>query len=818
MKHQSNNTLDSIRTSILALLDEAGTNYKKSNEISKRLGIKATSPDYELVRTALSDLESEGLILRTSHRRYGRKVPLVVIEGPIRNMKGRGWIVESKEKGGESLEIDGRLLWTAFDGDTVRAKMVVAPRPGKLGQGEVVSVLERGNDTVVGTLQQGRQIYLDPDARRIHRTITVNRKNLGGARIGDKVVLRLHKWTDPDQDPEGTVVERLGRAGEMNAEIESIAASYHLRHRFPDEVVAAAEEIPSAIPASEIALRRDLRDTTIITIDPHDARDFDDAVSIEEHPDGEVTLGIHIADVSHYVTEGSALDIEAYSRGTSVYLVTGVIPMLPERLSNDICSLRPNEDRLAYSVLVRLSPRGAIRSYEIVKSIINSKRRFSYEEALEVLETGTGDYANELTAINRMAHALRKARHRKGSVDFDRAELKFRLDENNHPVEVLQKRATESTRLIEDCMLLANRIVAEHVGKNVKEGGNPFIYRIHDVPPQDKLVELAAMVKELGFSLPTDNIQPKDIQKLLESVKGSEWEELVKETTLRSMAKAVYSEFNIGHFGLAFPHYTHFTSPIRRYPDLIVHRMLAEYAAGMSTRRRNEHASSLDGIARHCSERERAAVDAERESIKIAEVRFLKDHVGDEFEAAISGVMAFGIFAELKGLGIEGLVRMRSLSDDYYIYDERQRSFRGRHTGKVYRLGDHIHVRVIRVNEIASQIDMELIEEAEFRDGKVAEPTRRFTGRGDDRRSKSATQKPRGSTQKRAKSGESKRKSAGPKAKSVGPNVKSASAPKAKSAGPKAKSAGPNVKSAGPNVKSAPPRTKKSAAKRSKRR
>lgn len=715
-KSQAEHTLASIREAVTGALDDVAPELLKSNEISRTIGIKATDPAYDLVRQALEELEDEGVIFRTSRRRYGRKVPNVAIEGRLEQRRG-DWLVIPDDDPEHPYEIERHNLWTAFHGDRVRAKLVVAPRADEPPQGEVTRVIERANPTIVGTIQHGRQYYLNPDDRRIHRTITIGRKGLNGARAGDKVVAKLHEWTDPYADPEGRVVEILGRAGEMDVEIASIAAAHRLPHVFPREVLEEAAAIPAEFSDEDLRDRRDLRAMAIFTIDPVDARDFDDAISIEQHDNGEVTLGIHIADVGHYVPEGSAIDEEAYRRGTSVYLVTGVIPMLPERLSNDLCSLRPHEDRLAYSVFVRLSPRGAIRSYEITKSIINSKRRFTYEEALEVLETREGDFARELLAIDRMARVLRANRRKKGSIDFDKPETRFLLDDEGHPVEVMQKRATESTRLIEDCMLLANRVVAEHVGKQrtSKRGEQtPFIYRIHDVPPKEKLLELAAFVRNFGYTLPVDNVKPKDIQRLIDQVKGTDEEDLVTEVTLRAMAKAVYSEFNIGHFGLAFDWYTHFTSPIRRYPDLIVHRMLFEYHRGMSQGRRAEYARKLGGMADHCSERERAAVEAERDSIKIAGVEFLKDHLGDVFEATVSGVMPFGIFAELNRFGIEGLVRLRSISDDYYVYDERTRSLRGRRSRKIYRLGDRIHVRVIRVDDIETEIDMELIEEEEY--------------------------------------------------------------------------------------------------------
>lgn len=759
-------TLESIRKKVFEILTEESPNLLKTNELSKRIRIKATDPEHDLVRRALEELESEGLIIRTARRRYGRAVPDITVDGRLRMAKRGQWEVIPKEGGDTGIVVDGRSLWTAMHGDLVRAKVTSAAGFGERPRGEVTQVLERANDLIVGTLRQAhRHFFVEPDDRKLHRTIAVRKNRIGTAKVGDKVAIKLYDWNDPYEEPEGTITRSLGRAGEMNAEIESIALTYRLPYVFPDAVLAEAERFPDVLTPGDLKGRRDLRDYDIFTIDPHDARDFDDAVSIEEHDDGDATIGVHIADVSHYVREGSELDREAYKRGTSVYMVTGVIPMLPERLSNDLCSLKPDVDRLTYSVFIRLSPRGAVRTYEITKSVIRSKRRFTYEEALEVLESGKGDYAHELLALNRMAHRLRENRRRKGSVDFSTTELKFRLDENNYPVEVIPKTATESTRLIEDCMLLANRMVAEYVArrkfpKNGERGGmlNPFIYRIHDVPPKEKLLELAQFVKSLGYELPVDNIQPKDIQKLIDSARGSDEEQAITEVTLRSMAKAVYSELNIGHFGLAFQYYTHFTSPIRRYPDLIVHRMLDEYQHEMPVSRRHEYQATLGGIADQCSERERAAVEAERASIKIAEVEYLKRHVGDVFEATISGVMPFGMFAEIIQLGIDGLVRMRDLTDDYYYFDEKARSFKGRRSKKSYRLGDRVYVRVMRVDELKSEIDMEIIDEEDYRrDLDSAPPTAsvrvsKTVPSGSRRRSGGATSAAPGATSGRAKS------------------------------------------------------------------
>ena len=711
----------SIRDRIVAILTDSSPRLLKTNELSKALGIPAESPDNELVRDILEELQEQNVIFKGPRRRFGRVVPDTAIQGELRMIDSGRWELIPEDGTSAVLKFDRDEIWTAFHGDIVRARPLSLARAGEIPWGEVTRVIERRVDRIVGTVRQGRELYLQPDSRRVHCTITIPRKWIANARIGDKVVVELFDWTDPELEPTGKVVRRIGPAGQMNAEIASLVEQFDVRVAFPEEVIAEAESFSSTLGPSDLKDRRDLRDEAIFTIDPYDARDFDDAISIRRHEDGDVTLGVHIADVGHYVQEGSALDREAFQRGTSIYLVTGVIPMLPERLSNELCSLRPDEDRLAYTVEVRLSPRGAIRDYEIFKSVIRSKRRFTYEEALEILETGEGDYAEDLLAINKIAHALRSNRKRKGSIDFDTTELKFRLDDDDIPVEVLPKKATESTRLIEDCMLLANRVVAEHIGRfkhldRRKRGGdrNPFLYRIHDVPPKDKLIELSKFVKQFGYTMPIDNVKPKDLQRLVHAAKNGGHGQLVTEVALRSMAKAVYAEFNIGHFGLAFDWYTHFTSPIRRYPDLIVHRLLHEYQTGMSGERIAEHSANVGWIADHSSIRERVAVDAERRSIKIAEVEYLSEHVGDVYGATIISVLPFGMFAELKNLGIEGLIPTRLLDGDSFRFDERRKELVGRKTNRRYRIGQNVYVRVIKVDAVNQEIDLGLIDAREY--------------------------------------------------------------------------------------------------------
>jgi ribonuclease R len=481
---------------------------------------------------------------------------------------------------------------------------------------------------------------------------------------------------------------------------------------FPPAVEREAASFPETIPAQEVAARLDLRNIACVTIDPEDAKDFDDAVSYERLPNGMIRLGVHIADVSYYVKEGSALDAEAFQRGTSVYLVNEVIPMLPERLSNDLCSLRPHTDRLTYSVLMDMTDDGVVETYTIARSIIRSSRRFTYEEVQEILERGKGEFADMLRPLHKLTQVLTRKRKKAGSIDFDTGEAKFRFDEDGLPSAIIKKVRLDAHRLIEECMLLANKVVAQHIGMvRRNEHARPFIYRVHDVPDPSRLEDLGNFVKHLGYSLDVKHgVSSLQLQRLLDKVKGTEVENVVNEVALRSMAKAVYSEKNIGHFGLAFKYYTHFTSPIRRYPDLVVHRLLHEYEKGLSAARRAELARRLPIICRQSSERERLAAEAERESVKVMQVEFMKRHVGDEFEGVIAGVTNFGLFVEINDLLVEGLVRMRDLTDDYYLFDEQRYQLKGRSRGKVYRLGDTVRVQVVSVNPERREIDFRIVD------------------------------------------------------------------------------------------------------------
>ena len=683
-----------------------------------------TKEEHLAFKHSLRSLIDAGKINRVHGGRYGHFELPQSVAGLFKMTKqGFGTVaVEGQE---DVISISPRDRGMAVHGDTVEVSLFAQSskhiEKGQPREGEVVKILKRGRVDLVGTLDRSKNFYIViPDDRKIARDVFVAAEHLNKAKPGDKVVVQIDSWGVGHLNPEGRVVEVLGRAGEVTAELQSVIREFRLPLHFPAEVMRETNQLPEAIPASEYSRRLDLRKEVCLTIDPEDAKDFDDAVSLTELPDGDFRLGVHIADVSYYVTEGSQVDQDALKRGTSVYFPNMVIPMIPERLSNILCSLRPDEDRLTFSVLMTVTPKGIVTAYEIRETVIRSARRFSYEEVESLLDESSEAHAatnadskmvETLRTMQKLSVLLTKKRMKEGSIDFETAEAKFTFDENGSPSEIRRKARLRSHRLVEEFMLLANQVVAQHIGLAKKEDHRrPFLYRIHDSPDPDRLRELAAFVEQFGYKLNVDgSVRSKDLQKLLDQVRGSEVENVINEVALRSMAKAVYSEHNIGHYGLGFSYYSHFTSPIRRFPDLVIHRLLKEYARSASLERRKEIERRLPFIAKQSSVMERVAMEAERAAVKVMQVEFMKRHVGDEFEGIISGVMRFGIFIEITDLLVEGLVHVRDLEDDYYEYDEKKYSLIGSKLGKRYRLGDTVHVRVLRVNPEEREIDFGIV-------------------------------------------------------------------------------------------------------------
>ena len=717
-----------MRKELVSILKQNEGQLFKTNEISKMMRIKSDDPEYQDLRHLIHSLEEEGVIQRGSRRRFGiGGAKRDTVEGLIKfTPTGNALVHPSTESAiDDTILVRKRDLGDANDGDIVKVALLPKKKDDR-PQGEVLEVVERPTKAITGKVRKGRSNYYVVPEDSNGRDIMVTRKDLQGAREGDRVHVELYDLQDEFGSPEGRVTTVMGQTMNFKDEMAKLAEEYNLPGEFPQDVLDEAHAYPEEIPKAEIAKRLDLRGETIFTIDPEDAKDFDDAVSLTKNDDGTLQLGVHIADVSHYVTEGSALDEEALFRGTSVYLVGGVIPMLPERLSNELCSLRPDEDKLTYSVFMDVEPdTGKVVKASFAKSVIRSVMRFSYEEAEERTMTGKGKYAKLLREMKKLSEKLYQYRRQHGSIDFETDEVRFRFDENWVPVEAYKKERLGSMRMIEDFMLAANRAVAEFISRKAKQGRElPFLYRIHADPDPEKLRELAILAKALGYDLKAENASPATIQKFLDSIKGKPEEKLLNQLMLRSMAKAVYAEHNVGHFGLAFMHYTHFTSPIRRYPDLIVHRMLFQYQqkGGMKSERMHQYYQELPDIADQTSNLERRATEAERASNKVAQMFLLKDLVGEEFEATVSGVTNFGLFVQLEN-GAEGLVHVRQLPGRFYFDEvhytlvQQSSSYRGpggmreKSKSKRYRMGDKLRVQLIRVNQERREVDFRIVED-----------------------------------------------------------------------------------------------------------
>jgi ribonuclease R len=673
--------------------ENSGSSFK-SKEVAKRLKIK-DDQSYQQLKSTLHQLESEQFLSRNGKRYklYSMPDTNILIGYFNLNDGGYGFVTPKNSKTGD-IFIAARNINSAFHGDKVEV-VLFAKQKGKNLEGQITKVIERKRKEIVGQLKKSRSFYfVTPDDPKIHRDIYVDEKRLKDSKAGDKVAVGKISWEDRMQNPVGEIVEVIGKEGTLHAEVTSIAREFGIPFLFNEKTILEAENINLEISDEEINKRLDFRKQTVFTIDPVDAKDFDDALSIEKLENGNYKVGVHIADVSHYVKAGASIDKEASNRGNSVYFVGKAIPMLPEKLSNNICSLVSNEDRFTFSVIFELNEKGVVLNHQIAKTIINSKRRFTYDEAQKIIESGQGDYSKEITLLNDLAKLLRSMRMKSGSFEFFTPEVEFQLDGNGHPSKVIKKEIRESNMLVEEFMLLANKTIAERI---FSRGNVPFVYRVHDYPDEEKITEFARFVKSLGYTFnPKAGKAASQFNQLMRQVRGTEEEGVINELAVRSMAKAVYSTKNIGHYGLGFKNYTHFTSPIRRYADLLVHRILDKTL--VSKGGKNYSLDLLTKICEHISTTERTAMEAERRSVKLKQIQFLQDRLGEEFHAVISGVANYGIFVELTDILAEGLIRARDLEGDFYVLDEKKYSLIGKRTKKQFRLGDKITVKLVRVD------------------------------------------------------------------------------------------------------------------------
>ena len=685
-----------------------------------------THPLKMLAMDIMDEMSWDDAITKVSDNSYKLNTNGQVQEGRfVRKSNGKNsFIPDGSDK---PIFVSERNSMSALTGDRVRVSMM-ARRRNHIKEAQVIEILQRAKDQFVGRLRVDKDIaFLVTAENTMAQNILIPKNKLKGGKTDDKAVVKVTAWPDSEHKSIiGEVVDVLGKTGDNDVEMNTILAQYGLPYKYPKNVEAAAEKITGEITEQDVAEREDFRDTWTCTIDPKDAKDFDDALSIKKLDNGLYQVGVHIADVSHYVTEGSIIDREAVKRATSVYLVDRTIPMLPERLCNFVCSLRPNEEKLCYSAIFDLDDNAEIRASRIVHTIIRSNRRYAYEEAQQVLEDngvvdGTGEpapnpgkegykdeYGWEICTLDRLAKLLRKKRFKDGSVMFDTEELHFDIDEKGHPIRCYFKRSKDANKLIEEFMLLANRTVAESVGR-VPKGKKPkvFPYRVHDNPDPEKMEALRKFIAPFGLKVKTDGTRKamiKSINKLMTDVGEQREAKVVQTVTLRAMMKAKYTTHNIGHFGLGFDYYTHFTSPIRRYPDTMVHRLLTKYQNGG----RSANEKHCEDLCEHCSDMEQLAQNAERDSIKFKMVEFMGDKIGNEYDAHISGITSYGIYAEIDENHCEGMVPMRDLDDDYYEFDEKNFLLRGRRHHHKYQLGDPIRIKVARANVEKRQLDFTL--------------------------------------------------------------------------------------------------------------
>lgn len=674
------------------------------------------SVDYRDFYKLLDEMEKEGLIIKTHKDRYGIPEKMNLVVGKLQcNQRGFGFVIlDNKEL--KDVFISSDDMNGALHGDKVVARLISKNGEGRSQEGEIIRILERVNKTVVGTFENSKNFgFVIPSDTRINMDIFIPKSDINNAKTNQIVIVEITKWPEKRRNPEGRIVEILGHKNDTGTDILAIIKKYGLPENFPEEVIAEAERIPEEIHEAEIKRRLDLRDKTIITIDGADAKDLDDAISIEKLNNGNYKLGVHIADVTYYVRENSPLDKEALKRGTSVYLVDRVIPMLPKKLSNGVCSLHPGEPRLTLSVFMEINKSGKVVDHQIVETVIESKERLVYDNISDLLEHNDqeqlGRYAHildDLKLMKELCHILTKKREERGSIDFDFPEAKIILDKKGHPIEVKKFDRRIANRMIEEFMLISNETVAEYM----YWADNPFLYRIHEDPDMEKINEFNKFIHNFGYHLKgTQEIHPKELQELIKKIENTREENIINTLMLRSLRKAKYSSEPEGHFGLAAKYYSHFTAPIRRYPDLQIHRIIKEFINNkINEKRIGKLKSILHKVAEQSSTTERIADEASRETDDLKKVEYMSSRIGEEYEGIISGVMPFGIFVELDNT-IEGLVHISSLIDDYYEYDQPNYRFIGRRTNKIYRIGDKVNIKVVGTNIANRQIDFNIIQD-----------------------------------------------------------------------------------------------------------
>ena len=702
------NSAAKIAQLVRGFIDQQKSNTFNYKQVSHAIGA-STPKQQRAVALTLAEMAFDGELIETSPGKYKAPMRTNFTTGTfVRRSNGKNSVITDGD--GESIFVAERKSMHALNGDKVKVN-IAAHRRGAEPEAEVVEIIEKKDQVFIGQLKVEKHYgYLLTDSKFLAVDIFIPKAKLKNGKTGDKAIVRITHWPEEDKNPKGEVVDILGRHGENNAEIHAILAEYGLPYKYPQAVERAADKIEAGITPEVIASRLDMRKATTFTIDPRDAKDFDDALSITYLPNGNYEIGVHIADVTHYVKPGSIIDREAESRATSVYLVDRVVPMLPEHLCNGICSLRPNEEKLAFSCIFEMDNNAHIINHKITRTVIESNRRFTYEEAQEIIESGYGEYSQEILTLDRLAKILRKDRYENGSVEFNRCEVRFDIDETGHPIGVFFKESKDANKLIEEFMLLANKTVAREIGcVSGKKKAKAFVYRVHDEPDPEKLSELAKLSRTFGYKV-KDSGSARDvnrsINRMLSELKGKGEENFLSTVAIRAMAKAIYTTVNVGHYGLGFEYYTHFTSPIRRYPDMMVHRLLDKYLNGG----RSVNVDKLEDQCKHSSSMEQLAANAERASIKYKQVEFLADHLGEVFDGVISGVTEWGLYVELDSNKCEGMVPIRDLTDDYYEFDEKNYSIVGRHTNTRYRLGDKITIQVARANLDRKQLDFAIVD------------------------------------------------------------------------------------------------------------